>query len=672
MKINIERIIKKVKIQAYNLDHRYQNHRIQRSGVNLHLMHLIRSEKRNSVFPGKMINGNLELRDCGISINIDELTQAIGEFQRKDATRLTPALENILKRPDMRNADDVMVRLAALCNPIRQFRTDLKKFSEKMPLTEQIEVLEEYDRQITVQLARWLNIDESPASLLHLPPSSAINPFYLNCLTYENDCLTIFRNEAGAGIYYVVRKKLHGHMVELPVTNYICGDGEEFPVYRMPDLENGGMFPLYGLDKLADLPTTPVILTDILEIASEFNRISEDIIVTSFYGGKDAIPKTDIRPLIGSHRKNYWMLLNSPGCLDESATYRAGLKMLMNFRKYDRDLSFIEPRENKWHAPKNDNLPYACKSDFREISLNKFLSKCQSLGIRLPNLLDYQEIEIISGSQANLVEDDKSFLAPIAYQGGFVILYAAAKAGKTFLALHTALAMSYGLDPIPGYWTNTTGKPQKSLYISGEMKTSTYKKRKLREEAVMKPAPELMDNINFIHEKALHIDDPDTQHKLDRIISEYKPNMIVFDNWQTLSSDSTSRYAFDAFWRWIRIWCDDGITVFLINHLNKNGKILGSGAQPGACDTAVQLYQASNDDMIRILISTEEHRDGKNSLFKPILATFDFDNPEKPDWIFNPMSDSNVKAIKEWNESGCPKDGFPNLDDSNADSTHDA
>lgn len=664
MKNSIEQLMKKIKIQAYNLDRRYQNHRIQRAGVNLHLMSLIRTEKRNSVFPGKLTNRVLQLRNCGITINIDELTQSVGEFQRKDTTRLPPELANVLKRPDMQNADEVMIRLAALCNPIRQFRTDLMKFSEKLSNTEQIELLEEYDRQITVQLARWFNIDENPASSLHLPEITAIHQFYMYPLTYENDCLTRFSKDAGAAIYYVVRKVLHGHLVELPVTNYICGDGEEFPVYRMPDLDNGGMFPLYGLDKFADLPTTPAIVTDILEIASEFNCFSEDIIVTSFYGGEDAIPNTDIRPLIGSHRKNYWMLLNPPGCFDEAATYRAGLKMLMNFRKYDRDLSFIEPRESKWHSSKNHNLPYTCKSAFCELSFNKFVSKCQGLGIRLPDLLDCQEIEIISGSQANLVEDDKPFLAPIAHQGGFVILYAAAKAGKTFLALHTALAMAYGLDPIPGFWTNATGKPQKGLYVSGEMKTSTFKKRKLREEAVMKPAPELLDNISFIHEKTSHIDDPATQRKFDRIIAEYKPKLIVFDNWQTLSSDPASRHAFDAFWRWIRIWCDEDITVFLINHLNKNGQILGSGAQPGACDTAIQLYQASNDDKISILISTEEHRDGKNSLFKPLLATLDFDNPEKPDWMFKPMPDSGVKAIREWNESGCPEDDFPDLGNS--------
>ena len=40
------------------------------------------------------------------------------------------------------------------------------------------------------------------------------------------------------------------------------------------------------------------------------------------------------------------------------------------------------------------------------------------------------------------------------------------------------------------------------------------------------------------------------------------------------------------------------------------------------------------------------------------------DNPEKPDWMFRPIPDSDVKAIKEWNESGCPEDDFPDLGNS--------
>ena len=166
------------------------------------------------------------------------------------------------------------------------------------------------------------------------------------------------------------------------------------------------------------------------------------------------------------------------------------------------------------------------------------------------------EIEVISGSQANLVEDEKPFISPIACQGGFVIIYARAKAGKTFMALHTALAMAYGKDPIPGHWINAMRKPALVLYVSGEMTKAKFKKRKLREEASMNPSHELLDNIQFIHERTWRIDDPDAQKKYDRVIAKYMPDMIVLDNWQTLSTGSTARNAFDTFWRWISKWWD--------------------------------------------------------------------------------------------------------------------
>ena len=507
-----------------------------------------------------------------------------------------------------------------------------------------------------MQLAYFFKLDLAPASSLHLPSTSAIRPFYMYCWTHEENFLTPFYSEAGAVIYYVVRKKLNGYHVQLPVTNYICDSGNEFPVYRMPDLSNGNMYPLYRIDKIYKFPETPVILTDVLEIASEFNCASEDLIVCGIYGGENAIPHTDIRPLLGNCRKTYWLALNRPGCLDETETYRAGLKMLLNFLKYDRNLYFITPKDHKWR--KTGDF-YTCKSDFIELSRNQFLAKCRRLGLTIPESLDDMEIEVVSGTQANLVEDEKPFITPIAYQGGFVVIYARAKAGKTFMGLHMALAMAYGRDPIPGHWVNATGKPAHVLYISGEMTKSKFKKRKLREEAFMNPSPELLNNINFIHERTWHLDEPEAQKKYDRVIAQYMPEMIVFDNWQTLSSGSTARSAFDTFWRWISKWCDAGITIFFINHTNKDGKILGSGAQPGACDTALQFYRASNDDTIRILISPEEHRDGKRSLFKPILASFDFDNPGAPDWTFETVSPEYFTALKKWNENGCNEAEFP-------------
>ena len=655
MKKDIVQIAQKMKLNAYKFELHYQNHRILRAAVNIHLAHIFRSENRNIVFPGKVENGNLTLRHCGITVNIEELTQSFDAIQRRDIQSLSPAMQTLLERPEMRNADEVMVRLAALCNPVRHFRNNIKSFSRKQSLEEQLAVLEELDYQTTIQLAYHFNIDDNPASSLHLPESSAIRPFCMYCWTYEENCLTPFCNEAGAIIYYVVRKKLNDHHVQLPVTNYVCSTGNEFPVYRMPDLSNGNMYPLYGLDKIYKFPETPVVLTDILEIASEFNCASEDLIVSGIYGGEDAIPQTDIRPLLGNRRKTYWLVLNRPGCLDETQTYRAGLKMLMNFRKYDRDLYFITPKDHRWR--KTGEL-YSCKADFMELSLNQFLAKCRRLGITVPTSLDDMEIEVISGSQANLVEDEKPFITPIAHQGGFVIIYARAKAGKTFMALHTALAMAYGKDPIPDHWINAMRKPALVLYVSGEMTKAKFKKRKLREEASMNPPHELLDNIQFIHERTWRIDDPDAQKKYDRVIAKYMPDMIVLDNWQTLSTGSTARNAFDTFWRWISKWCDAGITIFLINHTNKDGKILGSGAQPGACDTALQFYQASNDDTIRILISPEEHRDGKRSLFQPILASLDFDNPGTP-WIFETITLERFTDLKQWNDNGCIKSEYP-------------
>ena len=441
----------------------------------------------------------------------------------------------------------------------------------------------------------------------------------------------------------------------------MCGGGEEFPAYRMPDLGDGGMFPLYALDKLAVFPGTPVILTDILEIASEFNHASEDLIVTGFYGGTDAIPATDIRPLFGADRRTYW-LLNRPGCTDPAATYRAGLKMLEKFRSYDRNLYFVEPLDNCWKPRKVAGLEpvFSRKSGIREISFNQFMQRCCKLKLRVPEIFDVDEPEILSGSAANLVDDDVPLITPVANEGGFLIIYATAKAGKTFFALHMALSMAYGVNPIPGYWLNASGKPKKVLYISGEMTKAQFKKRKLREEEFLNPDASLLDNISFLHVRGRYLDKPEDQKFFDRAIYKEAPDMIVIDNWQTLSSSGgATRNEFHDFFLWLGRWLDLGIQVTLINHTNKDGKIIGSGAQSGDCDTMVRLYRASKDDTIRILIAPEDFRDGKRSSFHPILASYDFDDEANSGWRFETRDAEFAAKIAKWNENGCIESAYP-------------
>ena len=663
MKSDITKRAKKMALKAYQLDIPYQNHRILRAGVNLHLAHLLRSDCRNKVFPGENQGGRLMLRNCKIEFNINELTGNLAAIQRSDLASLSYDLQQICRRADMKHADEVMVRLAGLCNPVRTSRTDIKEFSTNMAPADQKAVLEEYDRQTTIQLAPYFHLDSNPMSPLNLPSSSGIHPFYMYCFTNEEDCLTNFCNEAGSVIYYVVRKNLHGHHVELPITNYICGSGTEFPVYRMPELGNNGMFPLYALNNLAIFPETPVILTDILEIASEFNKASEDLIVTSFYGGIDAIPLTDVRPLFGAKRRTYWLLLNRPECTDSAAVYRAGLAMLTRFRSYDRNLYFIEPVDSHWSVRKvkEDENVFSCKSEFREVTLNQFMQRCCKLKIRVTDVSLDDEPEILSGSAANLVKDDEPLITPIADKGNFVIIYANAKAGKTFFSLHMALCMAYGLDPVPGYWQNASGKPHKVLYISGEMTKAAFKKRKLREEAFLKPDESLLDNISFLHIRGRCLDKREDQKYFDIAIVKEAPDMIVIDNWQTLSSSGgTSRSSFQDFFRWIGKWCELGIQVTLINHTNKEGDITGSGAQSGDCDTLIHLYRAGKDDTIRILITPEVFRAGKPSLFRPILASYDYDDKENSPWQFETPDDTFVEAIQKWNDNGCKESDFPN------------
>ena len=143
--------------------------------------------------------------------------------------------------------------------------------------------------------------------------------------------------------------------------------------------------------------------------------------------------------------------------------------------------------------------------------------------------------------------------------------------------------------------------------------------------------------------------------------------MIVIDNWQTLSSSGgSSRTSFQDYFRWISKWCECGIQVTHINHTNKAGDITGSGAQSGDCDTLIRLYRAGKDDTIRILITPEVFRDGKPSLFRPVLASYDFNDEANSGWNFETPAAEIVKALQEWNKNGCEDSDFPSGETVNA------
>jgi len=655
----IENMKKHCRLKAYRLDTAYAKHRIQRSKINLRLYGEIATSQRFSWLPGKTDGQTISIRNGGLKIDLKELSESPSAVFKQ----INEFFQN-LNIPEMEGAEDVLIRIAGIANDTALWATDLRPFDKTLPPAERLTILESYDRRITEQLGYWMDIGDNIAGDIFIPENSRIRPYYLNNrFVRAEDPHYVFNTEnGGAIIYSVERKVLQGVLVELPVSYYVFGTQEEFPFHILPQREGSRLYPLYNLEKLRRFPETPVVMTEILELAAEFNRSSEELIFTSFYGGVETAPHTDVRPLFGNRRRTYYLLIDRPGCHDASEKFRTALAMAENFRKYDRQLSFLEVLQLRWKEKPNAKITDPVEagfSGFAEVPMSEFLKRCREQGISLPDSLLEEDLGLVSGTDAENVRDEIEFLTPIANQGSLCVLYARQKAGKSFLALHLALSMAYGIDPFPDRWTNADGKPHTVLYFSGEMRQGIFKKRKMRADLFLKPSAKVKDNILFKHVRGRSLANPDDRKYFDRCIEEAghrspagEVAMIVFDNWQSLCDSPSVRGSFIAFYRWIEKWLDLGVHVELVNHTNKNGAILGSGGITASVDMSIQLYRASDDDTIRILVSPEDVRDGKRSLFAPFIASYDFDNTQDG-WTVTEPEEKELAKILSWNQSGC-------------------
>lgn len=651
-----------LKICGFPISQPYSRHIIMRAKVELLLLSDLKKVFRRRWLPGKCEKGEIKIRNESFILQLDAQAEEINMVQKTDIPlpwwflfgKDTPRLVNL---PEMKNAAHVLVRLFSIANPIRIWNDPKQKmFSTGKPEQEQIDILEGFDAISTEQLAYGLGISENGVcGDLNLSETSIVQPYFAQARFKDEDEHYLFRKSENVICYSVVRKKLNGHHVMLPESAFIYGDNtSEFTMNVMPSRKDGQLYPLYNLDLLSIFPKTDVCLTDILEIAV-YSRSSERLLFSSFYGGREAVPYTDVRPLFGNKRKTCWLLVDHPDAVDKKEKYRVALAMMERFQAYDRQLCFLKPCRLKWSSLKKENPNGLLTADWKDmvtLSPHDFLKECKTEEVDIPSNLRFDEVELLDGEEADRVSEDKALISPILPHGTFGVIYADQKAGKSFAALGLSIALANGEDPFPGHWTNADGKVRKVLYVSGEMSKAIFKKRKCRFEKFLCHNPENKHNIIFCHASGRTITEPDDQKLFDRAIiaAQYdkgipgqKVDLIVFDNWNALVPQGVaSSGRFNAFYKWISKHMDEGIAVLLINHTTKSKTILGSGAMANLAHIKIRIYKMGQGD-IRMLIVTENIRDGSQSLFAPFTIELDFD--ANTPWKIEKPSSSDVARI---------------------------
>lgn len=211
-------------------------------------------------------------------------------------------------------------------------------------------------------------------------------------------------------------------------------------------------------------------------------------------------------------------------------------------------------------------------------------------------------------------------LEPVIPTQGIVILYAPRGIGKTFTALSMSLAVAGGLS----LYNWQASKPNKVLYVDGEMPAITMQER-LKALAFGMAAPEIaMQNLSLITPDMQNRPMPDLatiagQKMLEPFLEHI--DLLVLDNISTLCR--TGKENESQSWQPMQTWLLDlrrrGIAVLLVHHAGKSGDQRGTSAREDIMDTVISLrrpkiYNMAEGARFQIHLTKARSITGKDAL----------------------------------------------------------
>lgn len=212
-------------------------------------------------------------------------------------------------------------------------------------------------------------------------------------------------------------------------------------------------------------------------------------------------------------------------------------------------------------------------------------------------------------------------LEPVIPTQGIVILYAPRGIGKTFTALSMSLAVDGGLS----LYNWQASKPNKVLYVDGEMPAITMQEQ-LKALAPGMAAPEIaMQNLSLITPDMQNSPMPDLatvpgQKALEPFLEHI--DLLVLDNISTLCR--TGKENESQSWQPMqKTWLLDlrrrRIAVLLVHHAGKSGDQRGASAREDIMDTVISLrrpkiYNMAEGARFQIHLTKARSITGKDAL----------------------------------------------------------
>ena len=637
------------KCMAWRRDNEYEIHIILRSKVELFLLTTLLGDRIKEWLPGLRKEKAYCIKRKEFSLNLEKIannpalvcrTARLPIYNLNDPYfELEAALQD-----EFFETRHFFVRLFSVFNPI-------PKWAATTPQTETVvpeKILEETDRQSTEHLAYHFGISLDITEDVSLAQTSWA-PSVVN-MTFEKESDEIFIPFLVQGdvlAYSVIIKKIHGRTVFLPVSFYIhTGDPTEILLYTMPH----GNYPIYNANLIHRYHTASIFLTDILDIVL-FNPSSNSAIFSSFYGGIDALKKTDFSLLYS--RDVYWLLLDKPGA-DPLEKYWIAIKVYLQLHEHGVNFKVVKFANHIWNdaAKLNNDLLEGNYDGISIMTVKEFLADSESCGVHIPEPLQESDYGLMTGGELENKKDEPFIINPILRRKSLMIFFANTGIGKSWAALSIALGMVHGKDVFNGKWISD-GEKHKVFYASGEMRDGEIGERIKRLHEIY--ADNEADKDNFILKLGTYhnLVSPDDQEEFSKAINYatehegtpgLKVTLLIIDNLSALTMNGELSGNWGKLYRWICKLQAQGIAVIIIHHTNRLGDIRGTSQISDKVDMKIHAIQAGTSDNVGLLLKAEKIRSRRKSDLKPFKAEIDLSAPNTG-WIVTELSDTEVEKV---------------------------
>lgn len=164
------------------------------------------------------------------------------------------------------------------------------------------------------------------------------------------------------------------------------------------------------------------------------------------------------------------------------------------------------------------------------------------------------------------------------YAGNRVIIYGKYKSLKSMLATRFCLSVSQGIE-----WLDFKTTQQSVLYIQLEVPNPMLHKRMSLMVNGTKPAK---DTFWIWTESGLKVDNITGQMKVENIIEQYKPQVLVLDPvYKVLTGDISANENLGRFIDWVDMLVEKyQLSILMVHHSRKDGLELGNKQQWGNVD----------------------------------------------------------------------------------------